>query len=181
MCQYRSIAGVDERGADQRLHQMRSRIVRLILSVVAAFALTLATLAPALSDDVENFKTVEGLSVYLGIMPAAIVKGHPPGHAEAEMHGGAPSGPHAYHIVVAIFEAGSGNRVENAEVAAVVSGLGHIGGTNLQLEPMSIEDTITYGAFIDLRATERFEIGLTINVPGKPGAVHVNFESEHLP
>ncbi|MBN9307771.1 MAG: hypothetical protein J0I99_15950 [Devosia sp.] len=137
--------------------------------------------AEVAADDTSNFKTVAGISVYMGLMPAEIVKGHPAGHTEAQMHGGPPSGPHAYHLVVALFDEATGNRIENARVAATVSGLGHIGQTSVALEPMLIADTVTYGAFIDLRALERFDIALTIKVPDRPDPVRVDFAEEHLP
>ena len=37
------------------------------------------------------YKTAGGLAVYLGVVPAEIVKGHPPGHTEGAMHGGPPT------------------------------------------------------------------------------------------
>lgn len=153
-------------------------IGRLLVGLVAAFLLMVGQVA---ADDTSNFKTVAGISVYIGLMPAEIVKGHPAGHTEAQMHGGPPSGPHAYHLVVALFDEATGNRIENARVGATVSGLGHIGQTNVPLEPMLIADTVTYGAFIDLRGLERFDIALTIKVTDRPEAVRVDFADEHLP
>lgn len=158
------------------------RPIRRFLAGVA-LALQLSLLAPsqATADDASNFKTVAGISVYIGLMPAEIVKGHPSGHTEAQMHGGPPSGPHAYHLVVALFDEKTSDRIENARVAATVSALGHIFQTNVPLEPMLIENTVTYGAFIDLQALERFDIGLTIKVPDRPEPVQVDFANEHLP
>lgn len=164
-------------------HHARWSAMHLIGGVLAGLAalLTLAALGPVLADDTSNFETVAGISVYIGLMPAEIVRGHPAGHAETQMHGGAPSGPHAYHLVVALFDEQTGDRIENARVAATVSGLGHIGQTNVSLEPMLIENTITYGAFVDLRALERFDIALTIKVPDRSKPVRVDFADEHLP
>lgn len=153
-------------------------IGRLLAGLVLALLLTGGQVA---ADDTGNFKTVAGISVYMGLMPAEIVKGHPAGHTEAQMHGGPPSGPHAYHLVVALFGVATGNRIENARIAATVSGLGHIGPTKVALEPMLIADTVTYGAFIDLRALERFDIAITITVPDRPEPVRVDFADEHLP
>ena len=36
----------------------------------------------------ENFQAVDGVAIYLGVMPAQIIQGHPKGHPEARMHGG---------------------------------------------------------------------------------------------
>lgn len=104
-------------------------IARHIVVLALAFQLALPLVPPALADDAGNFKTVAGISVYIGLIPAEIVKGHRSGHPEAEMHGGPPNGPHAYHLIVALFDEDSANRIEDAKVAAMVSGLGHVGQT----------------------------------------------------
>lgn len=158
------------------------KMTRLIAAFILAVQLAFAMTVEATANDTSGFKTVAGISVYIGLMPAEIVKGHPSGHPEAEMHGGAPNGPHAYHLVVALFDEQNGaNRIEDARIAATVSGVGHVGQTNVALQPMLIADTVTYGAFIDLRALERFEITLTITVPDRPEPVRVDFENQHLP
>lgn len=158
------------------------KMTRLLAAFILAVQLTFPLTVEAIANDTSGFKTVAGISVYIGLMPAEIVKGHPSGHPEAEMHGGTPNGRHAYHLVVALFDEQNGaSRIEDARIAAAVSGVGHVGQTNVALEPMLIADTVTYGAFIDLRALERFEITLTITVPDRPGPVRVDFENQHLP
>ena len=60
----------------------------------------------ALSQGTDDYRrTAGGLTVYLGVMPAELVKGQP------TMHGGTPPGPHEHHIVVAVFDALSPARV----------------------------------------------------------------------
>ena len=53
----------------------------------------------AMADDETQSKTVQGLTIDYGIVPAAIVKGHPPTHAERTMHGGVPQGQHGETIL----------------------------------------------------------------------------------
>jgi len=147
------------------------------------FALLMATLLaafaphPALADD--NYKVVDGLAVYLGVLPAAMVKGHPSGHPEAAMHGGVPRGAHEYHLVIAVFDAATGVRVENAKVTASVSWLGHVGESLLKLEPMAIAGTVTYGGFVNLPGNDRYQIGVEIRVPGRNAPVRVDFAYQH--
>jgi hypothetical protein len=81
----------------------------------------IAALRAQATDGTAN---ADGLRAYLGVVPAEIVKGHPSKHPEAVMHGGAPEGAHEYHIVVAIFDTATGDRISNATVTAKVSGLG---------------------------------------------------------
>ena len=76
---------------------MVARIWRRCTGVLIAMALALG---PALADD--GYRSVDGLAVYLGIVPAAVVRGHPTAHAESSMHGGAGTARHQQHIVVAV-------------------------------------------------------------------------------
>lgn len=165
------------RRAGQALGTPLRPIGRFLAGLVLAFL----AVGQVVADDTSNFKTVSGISAYIGLMPAEIVKGHAPGHPEAQMHGGSPSGPHAYHLVVALFDEVTSNRIENATVTATVSGLGDIGQTNVLLEPMLIADTVTYGTFFNLQSLERFDITLTIELPDRPEPVRVIFDNEHLP
>ena len=119
----------------------------------------LSRVAPPPYRRLEDYpRTAGGLTVYLGVMPAEIVKGQPP------MHGGAPAGPHEHHIVVAIFDAASAARVSDATVTAKVSGLG-LSGSEKTLEPMSIANTITYGGFFNLPGADLYTIRVSIRHP----------------
>jgi hypothetical protein len=123
-------------------------------------------------------RTAGGLTVYLGIVPAAIVKGPGPHRAEPPMHGGAPKGPHQYHLVTAIFDATTNARIEDATVTAQISGLG-LSGSKVALEPMQIANTVTYGAFFNLPGADLYTVKLTIQQPGSPRTVSVEFKYDH--
>ncbi len=127
----------------------------------------------------DGYQKADGLAVYLGIVPAAVVRGHPASHAESRMHGGAGTGRHRQHIVVAIFDDKTGARIENARVSATVDGLGHVGQQDVKLEPMKIENTITYGAFVDLSGNDRYRIAVEVTVPGRSRPVTMTFSSDH--
>ena len=91
------------------------------------------------------------------------------------MHGGVPHGADMYHLVVALFDRNSGARVEDAEVSAVVSGLGHVGTSRTRLEPMSIASTVTYGGFVQMPPRDRYTINLEIRRPGATAPVKADF------
>ena len=133
-----------------------SSLARLILGV------SLALPAAVHAQVLDPFQKVDGLAMYLGVMPAQIVRGHPTGHTEAAMHGGPPHDPDTYHLVVALFDATSGTRIEDADVSAAVSGLGHVGMQRIRLEPMSIAATVTYGGFVRMPTRDRYTIGLEV-------------------
>jgi len=147
----------------------------LTLLAIASMVAFLPSRASAASED-ENYRVADNLAIYLGILPAAIVRGHPKDHPEASMQDGASGGAHQHHIVVAIFDARNGARIENAGVTATVSGLSHVGTKTIELQPMAIAETITYGNFVTLLGTDRYDIRLQISVPGREHPVQVGFE-----
>lgn len=151
-----------------------------LFGFAAALALLLSLLSaqPARAASDGNYQVAGDLAVYLGIVPAAIVRGHAAGHAEAQMHGGAPRGADDDHLVVAIFEKDTGSRVENAEITATISGLGHVGRTRIALEPMPMAGATTYGAFVSLPGGDRYSIEIDIRRPATAAPTHVTFAYE---
>lgn len=144
----------------------------LMLIMVVITGLGLATIAA----DAEVQKTAGGLTVYLGVLPAEMVKDPPPHSAERPMHGGTPRGRHEYHIVAAVYDATSNARISDATVTAKVSGLG-LSGPQKTLEPMKIADTTTYGAFFNL-PPDLYTIRLTVRRPGSQ-PVLLDFKYDH--
>lgn len=124
-------------------------VVLLVASVLAS------GLAQSADSTVEDTKTAGGLTVYLGVVPAEIVKGAASRSAGQPMHGGTPRGMHEYHIVVAVYDSVSNLRITDATVTAKVSGLG-LSGPEKTLDQMKVPgaiadgDNITYGAFFNL-------------------------------
>ena len=153
---------------------LRSRRVKRYLGVVCLVLLVSVAQWTRISTAAEEsrYKSAGGLTVYLGVMPAEIVKGHP------AMHGGTPRGAHQYHVIVAIFEASSGARISDAAFVAKASGLG-LSGPVTTLEPMRIADTTTYGTFVNLPGTDLYTIELTVRRSGSLEPVVVEFKYDH--
>lgn len=95
------------------------------------------------------------------------------------MHGGVPEGRHQYHLVLALFDAASGARIETARVSVEVTGLGHIGSTRLDLEPMKIADTVTWGTFVELPGRDSYDLSFTVVLPGRAKAIVLPFSYAH--
>jgi hypothetical protein len=134
-------------------------------------AIVVRIAGPKTIDD--SSRTAGGITVYLGVVPAAQVKGQGVGM----MHGG-PKGPHDYHIVAAVFDAATGARISDATVTAKVSGL-TLSGTETRLEPMDIANTITYGGFVRLPGADLYAIRLTIQRPAVDRSVVLEFKYDH--
>lgn len=157
-----------------RLHLARRLAGWAVLVLMAGTILGSALSATAAGDG--QSKTANGLIVYFGVMPAAIVKGLAAHTSEPPMHGGASSNAHEYHMVVAVFDAASNARISDATVTAKVSGLG-LSGPEQRLEAMKIADTITYGSYFDL-PPDLYTISLMVQRPGSQ-PVAVNFIYDH--
>src|SRR6266545_7081070 len=113
--------------------QILKRNLGFAFATLCLLAISWSSMAVAADDT--PYKLAGGLAVYIGVVPAEIVRGHSSQHAEKTMHGGAPKGAHQYHVVAAVFDAASGNRISDATVTAQVSGLG-LSGSKARLEPM---------------------------------------------
>ena len=156
------------------------RILRPLSEIFAiAFAILCLVVLPwnrlALAAEVPGFKTADGLTVYIGVMPAEIVKGHPSGHTEQTMHGGVPKGADEYHVVAALFDSATGARVSDATVTAQISGLG-LSGVKKRFDSMEIANTTSYGGFFDLPGRDIYTIILTIQRPNQPKPVTLDFK-----
>lgn len=143
-----------------------------LIAVILAVALSTGNTATAAEGG--ETKSAGGLTVYLGVVPAEIVRG--PGPVERPMHGGSPRGTHEHHLVVAVFDSTTNARIENATVVAKVSGLG-LSGPETTLEPMKIADTVTYGGYFNL-TSDLYTIRMTVRRPGAQPVV-LDFKYDH--
>jgi hypothetical protein len=125
------------------------------------FAVLLAALASACGEAsrAPTFEqSAEGFTAYLGVVPSAVVAAHAPAHPERKMHSGDRGNA---HVLVSIFD-GAGARVEDAAVDAVLRAERHGGGRRIRLRPMRIEGAVTYGAFVNLAANDRYHLDIAI-------------------
>ena len=142
-----------------------------ILATLAVFA------APALSAEEHDaqHQAVDGLEVYLGIVPAAIILGYQSGHPERSMHGGVPRGSNQYHVMVAVFEAATGERITGAAVKARVEDRAHA-GEEKALEVMTVAGAATYGNYFTLAGKVPYRISVRIQRPGASATSVARFE-----
>lgn len=157
-------------------HQAPAHWLRTLSGLLIAILALACVPTYASAADHEHTKTASGLTVYLGMVPAQIVRGHPGRHPEAQAHGGTPRGEHVYHLIIAVFDAASGARVEDAKVSARVSSLG-LSGPHRDLEPMKIAGTVTYGNYFNLPGRGRYRIDVAVERP--QGTVAFDFAYDH--
>lgn len=117
---------------------------------------------------------VNGMDVYLGVMPAAAVQALPArDQAEKSMHRG-PAGASAYHVNLSLFDANSHAAIRDAQVRVSVEQVG-LGSETRQLEPMSINGFVSYGNYFRMNSPQPYVIDVQILRPGLPEA-HTRFE-----
>lgn len=127
----------------------------------------------------ENHAVVDGVAIYLGIMPAEIILGHQAEHSGRKMPHAAPTGADEDHFVIALFDSNTGKRITNAQVRATIGEVGLPGQTK-DLQPMKIADTITYGNYFELPGGNEYRIRLQIRIPGRPNAIEAEFLQRHF-
>ncbi len=152
--------------------------MRTLPMLLGAVWLLLGATVQAAPVPADQPQTVDGMTVYVGVLPAAMVSGHPPEHPEEAMHGGVPRGKHQFHLLVALFDAGSGERITGAQIEAGVAEIG-LSGTRRRLEPMAIAGTETYGGYFELDGDNPFRIALEIRRPDATRASRAEFEYRH--
>lgn len=150
---------------------MNTRFLRHSSAAVFALLLSLASHA---SEDGQR-KLVDGLSVYVGVLPAEMLLGHPRGHHEREMHGGVPAGANRYHVVVALFDAASGRRVTDAQVKIGGASIGMAASRN-KAEPMLVNNVVTYGNYVSMPGGGPYKIQIEIRRPGSSKPIEVKFD-----
>lgn len=150
------------------------RGVFLLIGMLLAFGLA----TPATAHQSGDRRTVDGVTIDLGVIPAELIRGHPAQHVESSMHGGRPSAQDEYHILVALFEAKTGARVTRARVRARVSEIGLV-GEEKELAPMDIAGAETFGNYFSMAGNGPFRISLSIRVPNNPEEITTVFEHWH--
>jgi len=147
-------------------------------ALLGALCIAFEASGVAVAADTDQSKTAGGVTVYLGVVPAEIVKGLPASNStERPMHGRIPEGPHEYHIVAAVFDAATGSRISDAAVTAEVSGVG-LSANKRKLEPIQISSTWTYGGFFDLPGFDIYTVKLEVE-HGAAGPAILQFKYDH--
>jgi hypothetical protein len=118
-----------------------------------------------LGTESETHKLVGGMEIYIGMIPAEVVRGRD--LPETKMHGAPPRGKNRYHLVVALFDEKTRQRIIDANITANVAGLG-LGGTTKILEQMRVNDLVSFGNYFPLPDNTPYQVRLKLEVPGKP-------------
>jgi hypothetical protein len=121
---------------------MFNSILQKILPLFVVFILMPSGVAVAADNrsghrvETGSHQQVDGIDIYIGLVPARIAGEHQATHKERTMHGGVPTGKDEYHLIVALFDA-NGKRITDAAVTATIAELG-MSGPRKTLQPMRV-------------------------------------------
>ena len=100
------------------------------------------------------------------MVPAAVVSQQ---HAIEELHGGLPiGGGKVNHLVVALFDAKTGRRIDQAIVRAQMSESGVVDGAAKYLSLMTINDQASFGQLFGMVGNGPYRFRVTVQLPGSP-------------
>ncbi|MFZ5683398.1 hypothetical protein [Phenylobacterium sp.] len=143
------------------IHPGRKGARTFLIGAVAA--IMLSACQPRASEG--QSQTVDGFKLDYGVVPSAVVGQHPSDHPESAMHQGPPKD--SYHITLAVSDAKTQGRVEDAEVTVKVAGHGHPGNVALPMELMTIAGSPTYGRYVSLPSPGRYQLTFEVAPAGR--------------
>ncbi len=117
----------------------------------------------AMANESQRSQKIDGLHVYIGIIPAQLTQKH------YKMHGGVTKNEHSYHVVIAIFDEKTQKRITDAKIRATVSVLG-MSGESKELEAMHGE-LLSYGNYFSMDNATLYRIKVEINRKNKAKTV----------
>ncbi len=156
-------------------NSMRWRTTSLAMALLAALA---AMGGRALAVDTEHHKVANGVSVYLGVMPSELIRKHRDQYP-AGMHGGIPAHSAYHHVMVALFDEATGERIDDARVMAAVEEVGATTDSK-KLEPMAIAGTITYGNYFAMMTDATYRVRLHITRAGAARVIETQLQYYHV-
>lgn len=156
---------------------LKHTLLGMLAIVIQATGLVLISGA-ALADDSTGYVAADGLGIYYAVLPAEMIRGYPKNSPEYTMHGGPPNGEHVHHVMVALFDDKTMERVTDAKVEARVAEIG-LPGVEKALTPMPLAGAMSFGNYFHLSNLATYRITIEIRRPGVQGETDVEFEYQH--
>ncbi len=129
--------------------------------------------APASAGHFGQTKTVGGVVIYLGVVPAAVLRQHPDDYPSHEV-GNIPSGKHVHHVMLVLFDRPGGERITDAAITARVAPLA-LAGSSKPLDPMMVAGVLTYCNYFRISPLDTTVIQAEIRRPGNPRFIRARF------
>lgn len=149
------------------------RVARVLPMRLAMAAVLLAGAAAAAHAQ-ERLER-EGVVLYWGLVPSAVVSQQ---HAEQDLHGGSPKGGGKInHLVVALFDAKSARRIEDAVVRAQLSETGIVDEPPKYLPPMPVNGQASYGQLFGMVRGGPYRFRVWVKLPQRAQEIEFNIQA----
>lgn len=129
--------------------------------LLAGFLILVPT--TALSDHLGRSQVVGGMTVHLGLMPVGAIRGDPnayPAHDRSKL----PTGANMYHVMLALFDNKTGERITDAAITASVAPLA-FPGARKPLDPTFVDGKITYCNYFRISPKDTYVVKADIRLP----------------
>lgn len=137
----------------QRLHKSTRREVLKVGLLLTVLALPRAR---GESGDFATVKSVDGMKVLLGVVPSQILRqGAADGHS-------IPAGRGHHHVLLAVFDEHTGERLADLQVSARVENLGRTVVEDKPLDVMLTNRLVSFGNFFAMPGGDTFRIHIKI-------------------
>ncbi len=144
--------------------------VKAVLAT-ALLGLLVAYAGAASAGPLRGSQDTRDMSVYLGTKSVAELRKHPEVLPEGHP---LPSGDHMHHVLIAIFDRATGERITDAVVDAWVSSPGHQ-SRKKRLHPSGIAGQVAYCDFFTLLPGGAYVIRVNIHRPGNQSVAKIWF------
>lgn len=141
---------------------MRKSFLIALFGTLFAFSLVAFSGTPS-ADHVGQTLTINGMDVYLGLIPVDALREYPdqyPKHRPEKF----PSGKNVYHVMLALFDHSSGERITDAVVDASVAPLA-LSGPTKNLHPTVVAGVLTYCNYFRISPLDTYVIKAEIRRP----------------
>ena len=170
----RGHGGMPPRGGKAELtdNEVRSAIIYMFNPPTAPKA-GAAAAEPA--KPTGNVKTVGGTEIYLGVLPAEVLRSFPKDSVERSMHGGVPSGSGHYHVNVSVLDAATKAPIPGARVEIKIDERG-LSTETKSLLPITTSSVPSYGNYIKLKGKTQYVFTVKVQKAGSPQPLEAQFD-----
>jgi len=172
----RGHGGMPPRGdkADLTDAEIRNAIVYMFNPAAPAKPEAPSVAAPP-AKTAANYRSVGGMEIYLGFLPAEVMRAYPKDSVERSMHGGVPSGSGFFHVNVSLFDATSKAPISDVAVDVRVEQPG-MSGTSKALEPIVLGNATSYGNYVRMRRNTQYVVTVRVKKADSPLPIEARFE-----
>ena len=172
-CHAKGVKGAPKIGdkADLTDSEVKSAIMYMF-NPAASTAKPKAKAEPAAAPD-PSHKSIGGMEIYLGVLPADQLRSRHGADAEKKMYGGIPSGKGYFLVNVTLRDSGTKGEIRDAQVEARVANL--MTGETKKLEAATINNGVSYGNYFQMPGKDPYTVTLQIRKPGA-AAVEAKFD-----